>query len=451
MTLEPSITRRLALALAVSAFVAFAISGLAFYSTIEAELRERAYQTLKGRLALVAHLIEESTSGLGDAALRGALDDAVLGAEGLRIWVRDAQGARVFGGPWLDAPMHERLMRVVDHDGVALDYLSGRASRANGLMDVAVARDARPDQALLARTASRLLVECLIGALAAALVAGWIVRRELRPLERLGRQAEALSLNQAGSRLEEAGLPSELKPLARSFNATVIRMQEAYRQMEAFNANVAHELRTPIANLNGSLQVALSRRRSEEEWRVHAQVGLEDIERLSGIVNDMLFLARTDAGEWSARSDRTELAEEARKVVDYFEAAAEDAQLEVEISGRAVVQADAALIRRALSNLLSNALRHATTGSIVRIEISTEAPRARVTVTNQGSTVAPEQLPRVFDRFFRGESSRSAHNRGSGLGLSIVAAVARMHGGDVFASSRDGQTMIGFRIRQCST
>lgn len=443
---QASIVRRLVLALAVAVLAAFAVSDLMFYNTIESELRKRAQATVMGRYTMVEHLVQESLPDETGLALREALEDALLEHGGLRIWVRDAQGRLVFGNRWLDAPATGRFIRVRDDRGVELDYYSGRVHYPGGHMLVAVARDPRPDQSLLSGLAWRLTAECLMGALLAALLANWIVRRGLRPVQRLSRQTAAVSLDGSSAGVREEDLPIELQPLARNFNAAVARMREAYRQVEAFNANVAHELRTPIANLSGAMQVALSRPRTADEWRTQVQTSLENVERLSAIVNDMLFLARADAGQVQQRRDRVDVHREAEKVVDYFEAALEDARLTVRIAGTAAAHADAALLRRAFSNLLANALRHAAAGSEILVSIEKTGTHVRCAVTNVGASIDREHIPRLFDRFFRIEASRSAGGRGSGLGLSIVRAVARLHDGDVFATSQNGRTTIGLTI-----
>ena len=447
---QPSIVRRLVIALAAAVLAAFAVSDLMFYGTIESELRKRAQATVMDRYAMVEHLVQQSLPDETGMALREALEDALLDHGGLRVWVRDAQGRLVFGSRWIDTPATGRFIRVRDDRGVELDYYSGRVDYPGGHMLVGVARDPRPDRGLLSGLAWRLTVECLAGALLAALLANWIVRRGLRPLQRLSRETAAVSLDGSATGVRDEDLPVELEPLARNFNAAVARMREAYRQMEAFNANVAHELRTPIANLSGAMQVALSRPRTADEWRVQVQSSLENVERLAAIVNDMLFLARADAGQVQPRRDRVDVAPEAMKVAEYFEAAVEDARLTVRVTGEASAHADAALLRRAFSNLLANALRHAAAGSEILVSVEKVGSHVRCAVTNIGTSIDREHIPRLFDRFFRIEASRSADGRGSGLGLSIVRAVARLHDGDVFATSENGRTTIGLSIAAAS-
>jgi two-component system heavy metal sensor histidine kinase CusS len=282
------------------------------------------------------------------------------------------------------------------------------------------------------------------------LLSQWVAQVGLRPLKRLSAEAQTLSPRHLAQRLRTGRLPIELADLAAAFNGALNRLEDAYTQLEAFNADVAHELRTPLTNLIGQTQVALSRRRSAGDFQEVLQSNLEELDRLRAIVNDMLFLARADRGEAASGLVRVPVAAEVGKTIDFFEFVLDEMGLSVTIEGDTEAQAsiDTARFRRALSNLLQNAIQHTRGGDRIVVRIERQPDAIRILVANPGDPIDPIHLPRLFDRFYRVDAARhdNGDSHGHGLGLAIVKAVARMHGGSVFATSSDGLTTIGFSI-----
>jgi len=158
-----------------------------------------------------------------------------------------------------------------------------------------------------------------IGVLLVILFGYWIAKAGLQPLKKMSDKAQTLSPKTLSERLAVSALPNELSDLAQAFNGALDRMENAYKQLEAFNADVAHELRTPLANLIGETQVALSRERSAPEFEMVLQSNLEELDRLRSIINDMLFLARSDQGEAATSLRHAVISEEVQKTVDFFE------------------------------------------------------------------------------------------------------------------------------------
>jgi two-component system, OmpR family, heavy metal sensor histidine kinase CusS len=307
------------------------------------------------------------------------------------------------------------------------------------------------EQVELARAMAAMLLAITLLAAALARWAGVdAVRRGLAPLDRLSEQIAHIEADKLGKPLRLSEPAGELEPWVERFNALLVRLEQAYRQLENFNADVAHELRTPLNNLIGQTEVALSRPRTAAQLQDTLSSNLEELHRLGSLVHDMLFLSRADRGAQARREQPLSLAALAREVVEFHEAAIDERGLRVEVIGDAWIAVDAALLRRALSNLLSNAARHATPNTVIEIGIARAAPLPHhdvaVTVHNRGQPIAPAHLPRIFDRFFRADASRQAADINHGLGLSIVAAIARMHGGQALAQSADGETTIGFTV-----
>jgi len=205
-------------------------------------------------------------------------------------------------------------------------------------------------------------------------------------------------------------------------------------------------LRSPLTNLIGQTQVALTRGRSAEHYFEVLQSNLEELERLRSIINDMLFLASADQGSKATKLITSSLADEVATTLDYLDFILEDAQVQVRVTGDAQVQIEKAHLRRALINLLSNAVQHTAPGQVIEVKIEVLEDHVAIGVTNPGDEIASEHLPRLFERFYRVDASRSNSGANHGLGLAIVKAIALMHGGDVFVRSEGGGNTFGITL-----
>lgn len=396
--------------------------------------------------------LERRALKLTDIAVKAERDGAVLAQRlaeyaprrpGTRLVVRTAEGRVSYEDP--DLPAHALSPHVRQRAFVPAGLVAAPAApRFEITIDVA------EDVELARAMAAMLLAITVLAALGARWAGADAVRRGLAPLDRLSVQLAAIGPTNLGHRLDLAEPAAELQPWVDSFNALLVRLEQAYRQLESFNADVAHELRTPLNNLIGQTEVALARPRSATELQELLSSNLEELHRLGHLVHDMLFLSRADRGALAPRDEPVSLSALAQEVLEFHEASVEERGLSVELSGDAVMAVDAGLVRRAVSNLLSNAVRHASPRTQIQIRIATAEALQRnevaLTVLNRGEGIAAEHLPRVFDRFFRAQPSRNGGDANHGLGLAIVAAVARMHGGRPLAHSRDGETRIGFTL-----
>jgi len=250
------------------------------------------------------------------------------------------------------------------------------------------------------------------------------------------------------------GLLRALRQRVDQLTAMLERQRRSQAQVEAFSANVAHELRTPLANLITGTEVTIRDVTLAPEARDRLGANLEELRRMQGIVGDMLFLSRAYGGQRARRQRVDSLAALVAEVVDYHDAAIDEAGLSSRIDGEAAGDFDAALLKRALSNLIANATRYATVGSVLRISIEgSRSGQIRLSVANTGPVIPAKRLPRRFDRFYRAEAGGDAFVMDGaadgdhlGLGLSIVDAIARMHGGAPFARSDDRETRIGLTL-----
>jgi len=452
-----SITTRLVGMFALAALAMFTLVGAALYGVLERELTRHENDDLNTNLQNMRYSIERFGDLEHWARLQVKMDTLSPADGSVRFWVL-SDDPRFLYGKGLDE-MERVNQGEAGHGSLTLPS-TGRTYRTLSMRLAAFAD--RPavrlivgvDTAPFEHTMRAFLVAfslLALGAVALVMALGWwIARIGLRPLHRLSDQARALRPKTLSQRLRLERLPVELEDLTVAFNGALGRLEDAWQQLEGFNADVAHELRTPLANLIGGTQVALSRPRSAAEFQETLQSNLEELERLRSIVNDMLFLARADQGEAATGLTAVVVAHEVEVTIDFFEPLLEDTGTAVAIEGDLQAQAtmNIALFRRALTNLLQNAIEHSAAGARLVVTISHRAGAIWIAVANPGATIAAPHLPRLFDRFYRVDSSRhdTGEIHGHGLGLAIVKAVASMHGGTTLATSEDGLTTIAFSI-----
>ncbi len=313
-------------------------------------------------------------------------------------------------------------------------------------LELQIGIDVESDERILRTLAIALVAVSIIASMVVSITGTRLVRKALTPLRELAKETSQIGPHRSGRRLSESMYGVEMVPFVRQFNHMLERTEQAYQQLEAFNADVAHELRTPLANLIGEAEVELSKPRNADELREVLMSNVEEARRLSVIVSDMLFLSRADRGVVARAVHIEAISRLAWDVIEFHEAVLESAGLEVKVIGDAEIAADPGLVKRAISNLLDNAIRHSTAGASIRIEIENVADQAWITVSNQGPALRAGTEARIFERFFRLDGSRSGVNHG--LGLAIVLAIARMHAGTTKAYSYSGTTAIAFSIKR---
>jgi two-component system heavy metal sensor histidine kinase CusS len=456
--MKRSIVARLMLMFALAALVVFLVIGSVLYFVIKNELlrheRDGLYTTFND--------IQYMTSHAGDAEhwrrIQTKLDTIAPADGNVRFWISSADPVFRYGKDLAD--LHDF---DYDSNNIGTLRIRGKEYPMHTLTKILPAFQERPpirvtvgfDTEPYFETLHIFLVAIvslsLIGTLLVVFFGYWIARAGLHPLKQMSHTARALNPKTLSERLELSALPNELSDLAAAFNGALERMENAYTQLEAFNADVAHELRTPLANLIGETQVALSRERNAAEFQNVLQSNLEELDRLRSIINDMLFLARSDQGEAATSLTRTLIADEVQKTIEFFEFVLDETGISVQVVGDtgAGAMIETALFRRALTNLLQNAIQHSAAGALISVRIEQLRNAVRIAVSNPGAPVAEIHLPRLFDRFYRIDAARHDGNQmhGHGLGLAIVKAVAGMHGGNAFAASSEGVTTIGFTVR----
>ena len=322
-------------------------------------------------------------------------------------------------------------------DGKLFALTTRHAHRGGQQFTIQVAQDRSSDEQVERKFGILVLVVLSGSILASILIAIPVTRRGLRPLEEMKRSLERIGPAHLNERVAPANWPRELQPLAIAFDEMLKRLDDSFTRLSQFSADLAHELRTPIANMLGEAQVALSRDRSAAEYRETIESAIGECERLSGIVDNLLFVARADAATEPVERIRFDARAAVEKIAAFYETIAEDRHVAINCSGQGQISADPALFERAVGNLVDNALHFTPQNGSIQIALAEHANDFEVAVSDNGSGVAPEHLPRVFDRFYRAEPSRGSD--GAGLGLALVKSIVDLHGGTARIQSEVGR------------
>jgi two-component system heavy metal sensor histidine kinase CusS len=279
----------------------------------------------------------------------------------------------------------------------------------------------------------------LIGAICAATIGYFITRRGLAPVRRIAKTASEITSARLERKLELEDAPVELRELAAAFNGMLDRLRDSFSRLSQFSSDIAHELRTPINNLLGEAQVALSRARTADEYREALESNVEEYERMARMIENMLFLARADDPQIRIAAGHINAREALGKICEFFTVLAEEAGVNIRCAGDAKIFADPQLFQRAVANLLSNALRYTPRGGEIVLEVKSQPDgAATVSVSNPGTCIPAAHLARIFDRLYRVESSREKTTEGAGLGLAIVKSIMELHRGSVSVGSSPG-------------
>lgn len=451
-----SIAARLTLSQAVCGLVVLVTVTSLLYWTLVKSLERDDDQFLAERMALLVPMLAGSADAPAELAAEIARESG--GHNPARLYIRLLTGDGTILGE--TAGMAQTLPSDLfpkpparGSDGMEqfdLDTAAGRPFRvATGAVPAIGAASTKIVHMALDRTREELLLRTyrtymgtilLIGLLLFTVTTWLITGRGMRPVASFTRIVQEIEANRMHPRVGSGQWPGELTELARSFDAMLERLELAFQALERFSADIAHELRTPLNILRGEAEVALQHAGSQDEYRSVLESSLEEYHRLSRLVDALLFLARAEHGSEEFKKQILDARSEALAVCEFYETLAAEHRVAVEVTGNAALVADPTLVRRSLSNLLSNALRHTPRDGVVQISImQSDNQGVTIKVADTGSDIAPEHLPRVFDRFYRADEARSLDADGSGLGLAIVKTVMTLHGGSVTIDSSPGR------------
>ena len=444
-----SIARRLALLHILAVLVSYSLFGALFYDKRMKQLEQESFQDLDAERSSVVAMMEQPD---GRVLLGYEIRTQQFEPENLRpfIRIRDREGRTVLESPWLGRGVPQGAFPAPG--GPALRWRNSRGdsfllqsfwlpyrlfSGPGSVLQLGINTHEEKELGSQLRLTLAAFVVC--GLLFAFGCAYFIVRLAMKPLDDISRTASNITRHRLDTRIEESALPHELVSLAGSFNSMLGRLEDSFARLSHYSANLAHELRTPINTLMIESDIALAQERTPQEYQRVIASGLEEYRRLSWTIDRLLFLARADLEAHDLDRQRLELSCEMEDVLDYFFDSACESGITLEYSGCGVLFADQTLFRRAVSNLISNAIAYTPTGGAIVVTVGQGEDRsARVSVADTGCGIDESHQPRIFDRFYRVDSVRSRKTEGTGLGLAIVKTIMTMHGGTVEMLSEPG-------------
>jgi two-component system heavy metal sensor histidine kinase CusS len=440
-----NLSLRLALMFALVSVLLSGAIGLYLYQSLQREVAWRDDQALLGRVQRMQALINDSES-IEALQARPQLYENMLGNRDNVLWIVDDAGRLLIDvnplamplpalppapAPTLADSPNDPSLRLawIDVPGTdrRLTLIAGKLTHERAQM--------------LNAYRVKLWMALSVGAVLAFLL-GWLVSLHgLRPVRELAARAAAIDVRNLHLRLREHEQVSELSDLSRALNQMLARLESGFAQLSRFSEDLAHEMRTPLSNLMGQTQQALGRGRSVEEYQELLVSSQEEYERLARMIDSMLFLARTEQPNASISREPVDLQALVAQLCEYFEGMGEERGIELVNRSVGIVHADPQLLRRALANLVANALRYARPDSVVTISSRVDSARCTVCVHNFGEPIAAEHLPFLFERFYRCDPSRNQPGDSGGLGLAIVRSIMQAHGGEVEVSSDQSGTV----------
>ena len=457
-----SLTLRLTLLFGLTSTVVLVLIGYTFYMSLGAHFLHEDAIELQGKVELVRNLVGRLQQHDDLDSLSGRLQDALVGHHNLHLDLRSPDGKIILSIPATQSPLDDPARRELSsHDVEGLPItsvdVSNREYRVTGFdvpthwsdlptLHATIAMNVDHHQAFMVRVLGTILVSVLLGALAAGLLGWGVARVGIAPVRAFSALTSRITVDRLNDRISVDNLPPELADLGRSFNAMLARLEDSFRRLKEFSSDLAHELRTPISALLTQAQVALSRSRSADEYREVIYSAMEEYNRLARMTTDMLFLAKADSGLIVPAGETFEVRPEILALFDFYDALAESRQLKLEMTGSGTLRGDRIMFRRAVSNLLSNAIRHSAPGGTVSIQIATGPTGTTLAVVNQGQPIPSEHLPRLFDRFYMADPARQRISEGSGLGLAITKSIIDAHGGTISVTSNAEKTRFEMRL-----
>jgi two-component system, OmpR family, heavy metal sensor histidine kinase CusS len=473
-----SIVSRLSAAYAAITIALLSISGACLYWCLKASLDENARSTLADKISVLRQILRErpddeealeeevkwESTARHQSVFYGRLQlsDGPLvmqspGAEHLipdsSKWPPATKENQSLGETREYHPGPDKTMLLATAKMVSPPLERGTSGPERHFV-YTVALDTTPEQNVLRDYRNNLLLVLIGGSLVSAIAGTYVARRGIRPIHQISAAAHRITANALADRVGATAWPRELAGLATEFDHMLERLEESFKRLSQFSADIAHELRTPVNNLMGEAEVALRRVRSSEEYARVIASSLEEYHRLSALIDSLLFLARAENADLLVHRNWFRASGELAQIISYHELQASEHGIHLHCFGDAEVFADLTLFRRALSNVIANAIKHTTTGGTVTVRVRekpiADAPSLAETtgsapssvellIEDTGEGIPPEHLRRIFDRFYRVDASRARSTVGVGLGLAIVKTIMELHGGSASLKSELGK------------
>jgi two-component system heavy metal sensor histidine kinase CusS len=454
--LRSTLAFRLSAAYSLGGLLLVLLATAGLYVVLRAELDKSTDQFLADKLQVLRTMLRERPDDEDGLREEIELESAARRYQRFYIRLLDEHGVPILTTPGMDGQLDlaklagqarsrpERSISIVGIHGQAFRVSSGSAPVGEPSVNsdtIQIAIDISQEEELLRRYRLWFWAILLVTSVLFPLVGYRIARHGIRPVEEIAATARRITSTNLRERIKAEGYPFELASLAGTFNEMLDRLEKSFEQISQFSADIAHDLRTPVNNIRGEAEVALARARTVDEYRDVLESSLEETVRLSELIGDLLFLGRAESPLTHLHRQRVDVDELLGIVRDYYEATASDGGvflLTQTGAGPISADLDRALMLRAVSNLVSNAIAHTPSGGSVTLAASATDAEIRIKVSDTGIGIPAEALPRVFDRFFRVDPSRSKTSGGTGLGLAIVQSIMTLHGGSAEIVSQIG-------------
>jgi two-component system, OmpR family, heavy metal sensor histidine kinase CusS len=446
-----SLATRMTLWYALSAFALILTASGYLYTALARSLEHKDDVQLSQKLQIMAAYMKKNPGDQED--LRKFVGVLPFWYRNQAFWTRVLDGGKVL----TETPAMSQSLPVTLFQGASpgnpsltVHSLEGGAYRVlvaqvpwegfiHPAVTVQMALDAGPDEVLLAKFRKKLLRVVGFSFLACALGGYWIAQRGIRPVRKMGETAARIGSSTLYERLDRSGLPSELSELASTFNDMLDRLEESFARLSRFSSDIAHELRTPLQNLRGGAEVILSKDRQPAEYKDLLGSFLEEYQRLSTLIDRLLFLARADQPQTQIQREEVDLKRELGLLQDFYGLSAGESGIMVKVDAPEGLSAnlDRSLFQRAVGNLVENSLKHTPAGGSILLRSYNGDGNVHVEVCDTGKGIPQDQVSKVFDRFYRVDPSRTPSSGGAGLGLSIVKSIMSLHAGTVEIKSQE--------------
>ena len=282
----------------------------------------------------------------------------------------------------------------------------------------------------------KIIITLLVGSLCAVILGHLIAQKGLNRMREFEDKMEKMTAESLHERINISEWPKELKNFGRKFNTMLDRIQASFIQLSQFSSDIAHELRTPVNNLRGITEIELSKEKHSDEYRKILEKYMNEYQHLSKLIENLLFIARSEHGQLVLKNEIINVQEAILNICDYYQAIADENKIQLICLGNAEIFADPTHFKRIISNLISNSLKYTHPNGSISIHIESIDQWAKISIHDTGIGMTEEHITRVFDRFYRVDSSRSSQSGGLGLGLAIVKSIVDLHRGNINIESK---------------
>jgi two-component system, OmpR family, heavy metal sensor histidine kinase CusS len=438
-----SIHSQLILLYSLAAVAVLLVIAMAFYWETQNVMRQADYNFVKEEAGNIRSILAEQIPD--QHLLRKTVIDHPLRTRNslYRYYVRvfDEQGRVEMETPGItdiitkpDLPRLESavIKQYISSNYHGSNYLTYFTRTPQGYIQVALDRSYQHSITQDRRVFIGLVV---LGLLMALMLGQYVTNRGLKSLNILTATVKTITTSSLNQRVDPRLLPRELAPLCEAFNQMLDRIELSFDRLHQMSADMSHELRTPITNMIGQTEVLLSYPHSEADCHNAMASNLEELQRMASLVENILFLARAESRLPAIEYQRVEAQSEIAKVCEYYEALAADKNISFVQEGAADLRANTVLFRRLMNNLVSNAVKYSPDNATINITVNDHGDTAVIRVSDNGIGIPQQHLPRLFDRFYRVDDSRSTEIAGTGLGLAIVKSIVDLHQGMITVKS----------------